>query len=90
VAERDRAVEGEIDRGGDEEARRAGDLGRQAEIFGAEIGDAGVDDIADQADCGERRNLPADAASRLDRLVAACAHSAVSQTCDAAPCRVAG
>jgi hypothetical protein len=56
----------------DDEAWKPGELWRQADIFGTDKGDPGVDEIADDADRREGRNLfgraPVDGRDRLDRL----------------------
>jgi hypothetical protein len=62
MAEGYRPVEQEIDEGGDDEAGRTGELRRQAAILRPRIGDGGVDDVADEPDQGEGRNLGGDAA----------------------------
>ena len=70
MAERDRPVEREIDDRCDDEAWRAGEFRRQAAIFGADKGDARVDDIPDDADRREGWNLfdhaPVGRGGRLD------------------------
>src|SRR5208337_1742450 len=62
MAEGDRAVEQEIDDRGDDETGRASELGRQADILRPRVGDAGVDDIADEPDQDEGRDLGGDMA----------------------------
>ena len=64
MAEGDRPVEGEIDDRREDEARRPGEFRRQAEVFGAEVGDACIDKIADEADRREGGNLLGDAPAR--------------------------
>jgi hypothetical protein len=59
MAERDRPVEEEIDDGGGDESRRPGERRRQTEIFGAEISDPGVDEIAGDPDRREGGDLAA-------------------------------
>ena len=44
-----------------DEARRPGEAWRQAEIFGADISDCRVDEIAEEPDRGEGGNLLGDA-----------------------------
>src|SRR3984957_13401195 len=70
MAEGDRPVEGEIDDRRDDESRRPGELRRQADVSGADKGDRGVDEIADEADRREGRDLLRDAPMRGDGRLA--------------------